>query len=83
MLSLFVNPAQFADAADLDGYPRDEARDAAARGARQASTSLFAPPAEEMYPPGFQTWVDVTDRRRDASRASTGRATSAASRPSA
>jgi pantoate--beta-alanine ligase len=56
--SLFVNPAQFSDGADLNGYPRDEARDAAL--AEEAGVDvLFAPDAEEMYPPGFQTWVDV------------------------
>jgi pantoate--beta-alanine ligase len=56
--SLFVNPAQFSDGADLNGYPRDETRDAAL--AEEAGVDvLFAPDAEEMYPPGFQTWVEV------------------------
>jgi pantoate--beta-alanine ligase len=56
--SLFVNPAQFSDGGDLNGYPRDEARDAAL--AKDAGVDvLFAPSTEEMYPPGFQTWVDV------------------------
>jgi pantoate--beta-alanine ligase len=56
--SLFVNPAQFSERADLNGYPRDEARDAAlADGA--GVDLLFAPGAEEMYPPGFQTWIEV------------------------
>jgi pantoate--beta-alanine ligase len=56
--SLFVNPAQFSDGADLNGYPRDEARDAAlAQGA--GVDVLFAPGADEIYPPGFQTWVEV------------------------
>jgi pantoate--beta-alanine ligase len=56
--SLFVNPAQFSERADLNGYPRDEARDAAlAEGA--GVDLLFAPGAEEMYPPGFQTWIEV------------------------
>jgi pantoate--beta-alanine ligase len=56
--SLFVNPAQFREGADLNGYPRDEARDAAVAEAAGVDL-LFAPSAEEMYPPGFQTWVDV------------------------
>jgi pantoate--beta-alanine ligase len=60
VMSLFVNPAQFAEETDLASYPRDEDRDLAL--ARAAGVDLvFAPPAEEMYPPGFQTWVDVTE----------------------
>jgi len=60
VMSLFVNPAQFSDAADLVAYPRDEAQDLAA--AAEAGVDLvFAPSAEEMYPAGFQTWVDVTE----------------------
>ncbi len=60
VMSLFVNPAQFAEPGDLNGYPRDEERDLAA--AAEAGVDLvFAPDAEEMYPPGFQTWVEVTE----------------------
>jgi pantoate--beta-alanine ligase len=56
--TLFVNPAQFGDPADLAAYPRDEARDA--RLAAEAGVDyLFAPGVEEIYPPGFGTWVDV------------------------
>ena len=55
--SLFVNPAQFSDSADLGGYPRDLDADAA-RAEAEGVDVLFAPPAEEMYPPGFATWVD-------------------------
>jgi pantoate--beta-alanine ligase len=56
--SLFVNPAQFGDAGDLNGYPRDEERDRQL--AEEAGVDLlFAPPFEEMYPAGFQTWVEV------------------------
>ena len=56
--SLFVNPAQFNDARDLDAYPRDEARDAELAAAAGVDV-LFAPAFEEMYPAGFATWVDV------------------------
>lgn len=60
VMSLFVNPLQFDDAADLDGYPGDTDRDLAL--AADAGVDLvFAPTAEEMFPPGFQTWVDVTE----------------------
>lgn len=56
--SLFVNPAQFGDPADLARYPRDEGRDAAL--AEEAGVDLlFAPAADELYPPGYETWVDV------------------------
>ena len=58
--SLFVNPAQFSEGADLNGYPRDEPRDAAFAEAEGVDV-LFVPSAEEMYPPGYQTWVDVED----------------------
>jgi pantoate--beta-alanine ligase len=61
--SLFVNPAQFGANEDLAGYPRDERRDAAL--AEEAGLDvLFAPAAEELYPPGFQTWVEVEELGR-------------------
>jgi pantoate--beta-alanine ligase len=60
VMSLFVNPAQFGDEHDLASYPRDEARDIEL--AREVGVDLvFRPSAEEMYPAGFQTWVDVTE----------------------
>ena len=55
--SLFVNPAQFAEGTDLDTYPRDLERDAEAA-ERERVDVLFAPPVDEMYPPGFATWVE-------------------------
>ena len=58
--SLFVNPAQFGDRADLAAYPRDEERDAGLA-AEAGVDLLFAPPLEEMYPAGFQTWVEVEE----------------------
>lgn len=58
--SLFVNPAQFGPDEDYARYPRDEARDAALASGEGVAL-LFAPPPEEVYPAGFQTWVEVTD----------------------
>jgi pantoate--beta-alanine ligase len=58
--SLFVNPAQFNVAADLAAYPHDEARDAEIAEAEGVDV-LFAPSQDEMYPPGFSSWVDVDD----------------------
>jgi pantoate--beta-alanine ligase len=61
--SLFVNPAQFAAGDDFERYPRDQERDA--RIAEEAGVDvLFAPAAEELYPPGFQTWVEVDELSR-------------------
>ena len=57
VLSLFVNPAQFGRGEDLARYPRDEAGDGALAEAAGVDV-LFAPSAEEMYPAGFDTWVD-------------------------
>jgi pantoate--beta-alanine ligase len=56
--SLFVNPAQFGEAADLERYPRDEAGDAELA-EREGVDLLFAPVVKEMYPPGYSTWVEV------------------------
>ena len=58
IVSLFVNPTQFNEAADLAAYPRDEERDAALA-AEAGADLLFAPPLEEVYPPGFATQVRV------------------------
>jgi pantoate--beta-alanine ligase len=54
--SLFVNPAQFSERADLDAYPGDLGRDVE-RATAAGVDVLFAPAAGDMYPPGFATWV--------------------------
>jgi pantoate--beta-alanine ligase len=60
VVSLFVNPAQFGDAGDLATYPREEERDVQL--AREAGVDLlFAPSGDELYPEGFQTWVEVEE----------------------
>jgi pantoate--beta-alanine ligase len=58
VVSHFVNPAQFAAGEDFERYPRDEARDTQL--AEEAGADvLFAPTADELYPPGYETWVEV------------------------
>jgi pantoate--beta-alanine ligase len=57
-VSLFVNPAQFNDPADLERYPSDHDRDEALA-AELGVDHLFAPPVAEVYPPDFATTVSV------------------------
>jgi pantoate--beta-alanine ligase len=58
VMSLFVNPTQFGPGEDLDRYPRDEERDL--RLAAEAGADfVYAPPVENVYPPGFATYVAV------------------------
>ncbi len=70
VVSLFVNPSQFNEQADLARYPRDERHDGEL--ATQAGADiLFAPSVEEIYPPGFATSVEVlgvTERLEGVSR---------------
>ena len=77
--SLFVNPAQFDEPADLDAYPRDEQRDLELMEA-EGVDAVFAPAVGELYPAGFATWVAPTT---PASKASPGPATSVVWPPSA
>ena len=58
VVSLFVNPAQFGPGEDLDSYPRDEAHDAELLESEGVDL-LFAPGADEVYPAGFATSVEV------------------------
>lgn len=58
VVSVFVNPTQFNDAADLVAYPRDEEQDSAlAEGA--GTDVLFLPAPGEMYPDGYATTISV------------------------
>ena len=58
--TIFVNPTQFGPGEDYEKYPRDEARDLSML--RAAGTSaVFLPSAADMYPQGFQTFVDVLE----------------------
>ena len=58
VLSIFVNPKQFNQASDLEGYPRDEERDLGIA-AEQGVDLVFSPEADDLYPEGFATSVEV------------------------
>ncbi len=57
-VSIFVNPRQFGSAGDLSGYPRSEGRDVAIC-AEEGADLVWAPAVEDVYPPGFDTTVQV------------------------
>ena len=63
VVSLFVNPTQFDRDDDLERYPRDEQRDLELAN-REGVDLVFAPGADEIYPAGFQTWVEVEELGR-------------------
>jgi pantoate--beta-alanine ligase len=58
VVTIFVNPRQFNRPDDFERYPRNEARDIAIAD-EEAVDIIWAPPVDEVYPPGFDTTVSV------------------------
>jgi pantoate--beta-alanine ligase len=61
--SLFVNPIQFGPKEDFNSYPRDLKRDQGLA-ADAGADILFAPEKDEIYPSGYQTYIEVTEISR-------------------
>src|ERR1043165_552375 len=71
VVSVFVNPTQFGPTEDFENYPRDLTRDSGLL-AEYNVDYVFAPTLEEIYPPGFSTYVGVeglSDKLEGAARA--------------
>jgi len=60
VVSIFVNPAQFGPTEDFKEYPRDLNRDSEVL-EREGVDYLFVPEADEIYPQGYKTFVEVHD----------------------
>jgi pantoate--beta-alanine ligase len=60
VVTIYVNPTQFGPNEDLESYPRDLERDTNLLRSEGVDL-LWIPTSEIMYPPGYQTWIEVTE----------------------
>ena len=60
VVSIFTNPTQFAQGEDLENYPKDINRDLELL-EDEGTDLVWMPSTGDMYPEGYQTWVDVTE----------------------
>ncbi len=64
VVTVFINPTQFGPTEDLDRYPRDISGDRR-KLRKEGASVMFVPDTPEIYPDGFQTYIEVTDVTRD------------------